>query len=87
MDYTALIPLLKTAPDSQLDNGLKPLLAAWANPPTALQVLELLDQCVYCGGASGTVMTLLEAMFDDRIKAEGVTYDSVAEHAVWREGD
>jgi len=75
---------LLTAPDSQLDESMFPLIEKWNDEPTALQILEVLDYCVRYSLASGFVITLLEQILDIAIKQENTTYELVVENATWR---
>ena len=49
----ALKEALLKAPDSQLDACMFPLIEKWDDNPTALQILEVLDECIYSALASG----------------------------------
>jgi len=53
-------------------------------PPTALQILEVIDMCVAGGLSSGFVIRLLQMLLDAAIKSEETTYDKVVSQAVWR---
>lgn len=76
--------LLFAASDNQLDSTMKPLIRKWDNPPKAIQILEVLDYCVYGSLASGFMVTVLEFMLDDALKREGTTQDKLAIRATWR---
>jgi hypothetical protein len=76
--------LLK-APDTQLDAGMFPLIERWDDEPTTLQVLEVLDNCVYAGLASGFVIVLLENLLDMALTRENTTKEEVVKLATWRE--
>lgn len=79
---------LLTAPDSQLDARMKPLLEKWSDPPTAIQVLEVLDHCIHGALGSSLVVKLLQILYDDALKAEGKTHEEVVPLATWRnDGD
>lgn len=80
-----LIETLLKAPDSQLDAKMKPYIEKWDKPPTAIQVLEVLDYCVNGSLASGMVVRLLEMILGDAIKREGTTYEAVTAKATWRQ--
>jgi len=84
MDYAAIKAKLQEASDRQLDASMFPLIQKWDNPPTSLQVLEVLDQCIYASLASGFVVELLQIMYDDRLKAEGKTHEQNVPLATWR---
>lgn len=76
--------LLSTAPDSQLDAQMIPLVQRWSEPPTALQILEVLDHCIHGGLASGVIVTLLQCSLEEAIKREGTTREAVFALAMWR---
>ena len=76
--------MLLTAPDGQLDASMFPLIEKWNDEPTALQILEVLDHCVYSALASGFVMVLLESMLDIAMKQENTTHEQLVENATWR---
>lgn len=75
---------LLAAPESQLDPSMKPLIEKWADDPTPIQVLEVLDHCVHGALASGFVIQVLEILLRDALKREGITYEMVVEKATWR---
>jgi hypothetical protein len=76
--------LLLTAPDSQLDASMVELVKSWSDPPTAIQVLEVVDLCVFGSLASGVLVTLLQYELEDAFKREGTTLKEVLKLAVWR---
>lgn len=76
--------LLLEASDGQLDATMKPLVSAWADPPTALQILEVLDACIHGAMASGFVVSALQVTYDAACRQEGTTHDEVVKRASWR---
>ena len=78
--------ILLSSPDSQLDAQMKPLIRLWDDPPSAIQILEVLDYCIHGSLASGLVVSVLQIQYDAACKREGVTHDLVAERATWRKG-
>lgn len=76
--------LLLQAPDGQLDKGIKPLIEKWSEPPKALEVLEVLDQCVHGGLASPFTMMVIENIMNEAIKTENTKYEEVVKQATWR---
>lgn len=80
----SLRQMLLAAPDSQLDASMFPLIQSWHQPPTALQILEVLDKCVFSSLASGFVITLLEMLYEDALKTKGLNRDTVEAQATWR---
>lgn len=76
--------LLLGAPDSSFDYSLKPLVQAWPNEPSALQILEVLDHAVACGLASGQMIWLLDHCMRKAIINESTTYEEVVSKAEWR---
>ena len=80
-----LSELLLTAPDSQLDASMKPLIKQWSDPPSALQVLEVLDHCIHGALASGFVVAVLQVEYDVALKREGKTHQDMVPLATWRD--
>ncbi len=76
--------ILLQAPEGQLDPALKPLIAEWSEPETALQVLRVLDMAVLGGAASGFAMQVLNLLLEKAIAREGTTYQAVTSLASWR---
>ena len=79
-----MIEHLLRAPDHELDAQMKPLIEKWSEPPTALQVLEVLDYTIHGALASGFVVAVLQALYDIRCKEEGTTHEEVEKLAEWR---
>jgi hypothetical protein len=77
---------LLSAPDSQLDAQMKPLIRTWDNPPKAIQILEVLDYCIHGSLGSGFVVSLLQSLYDSACRNEGTTHDQVVLNAHWRRG-
>jgi hypothetical protein len=75
---------LLSAPDGQLDPSLFPLIETWDDEPTSLQILEVLDQCIFCALASGFVVAFLQTMYDLALKKEGKTHADNEPLATWR---
>jgi hypothetical protein len=76
---------LCAAPDSQLDAAMFPLIRKWDDPPTALQVLEVLDACIHGSLASSFVIRVLEGLYGVACKREQITHDQAAARAPWRQ--
>ena len=80
--------LLLQAPDGQLADSIKPMIQKWDEPePTALQVLEVLDHCVFSALASEFGMKVLNILYEQAIERENTTKAGVAERAVWRNSE
>jgi hypothetical protein len=80
----SLKQMLLTAPETQLDHQMFPLIEKWDDEPTSLQLLEVLDQCIYFALASGFVITLLQNMYDLALEREGKTHEDDIPFATWR---
>lgn len=76
--------LLLTASDSQLDACMHPLIKKWDEPPTPIQILEVLDHCINGALASGFMVAALQAIYDSTCKKNNTTHDEVVKNAVWR---
>lgn len=79
--------LLLKAPDSQLDHCMFPLIKRWDSQPRSIQILEVLDHCIYGSLASGFVVTLLQTMLDAAMHREKTTLDELVKQATWRDRD
>ncbi len=79
-----LIDLLQSAPDSQIDATMKPLISKWKNPPTPIQVLEVLDHCIHGSLSSGMVVHVLQAIYDKVCEDNNTTHEEVVKLATWR---
>lgn len=83
----SLKELLLSAPDdrhSPVDPSLKKLIALWDDPPTALQVLHVLDMAIFGALASDLVVTVLQTVYRTRLEAEGITHEQLVPLATWR---
>lgn len=77
--------ILLSAPDSQLDASMFPLISKWDEPePTSIQVLEVLDHCINGSLASGFIVTFLQTLYDIALKREGKTHQDNVPLAKWR---
>lgn len=76
--------LLLLAPDSQLDAQMKPLIEQWSDPPTSLQILEVVDHCIHASLASGFVVSALQALYEAALKNEGIKHEDNVPKATWR---
>ena len=77
--------MLLMAPDTQLDAQMFPLIEKWDEPqPTSLQILEVLDHCIFASLASGFVVSLLQELYNARLKTEGKTHEDNVPLATWR---
>ena len=76
--------LLLTAPDSQLDASMVELVKLWNDPPSALQVLEVLDLSIHGGLASKVVILSLEMAFEAALAREGMPIQELVQYATWR---
>lgn len=75
---------LLSAPDTQLDASMKPLIQKWSVPPAPLELLEVLDFCINGSLASGFVVTLLQIYYKEACAQHGLDHEEVAKQAPWR---
>jgi hypothetical protein len=80
----AIRDLLTRLSDRQIDASMIPLLERWDEPPSAIQVLEVLDRCIHESLASGLVVAVLQAAYDQALAREGTTHEAVVKGATWR---
>lgn len=77
--------MLLVAPDGQLDKSMFPLIKKWDEPNVkSIQILEVLDHCIYAALASGFTINLLQTMLDMALANEGQTLEDILPYAVWR---
>lgn len=76
--------LFLEAPESQLDPLLKPIVERWDDPPTPLQILEVLDIAVNTGGGSSFAVTVLSLQYERSLKENNTTHEEVVKQATWR---
>ncbi len=79
------VGLLRSASDEMLDASMQPLIAKWSDPPRAIEILEVLDQCIHGSLAPGLVVTLLQSEYDRALRSEGATHESLLPLATWRD--
>jgi hypothetical protein len=77
--------ILMSAPPSQLDPAMFPLIDRWDDEPKAIQVLEVLDHCIHGALASGFVVTTLQAILAKAMTDEGTTHEELVKFATWRD--
>jgi hypothetical protein len=76
--------VLLTAPDSQMDACLFPIIETWGDEPVALQLLEIIDKAIYGSLMSGQLLYALQLLYEDKLKSEGKTHDDLVPLATWR---
>ena len=74
-----------SAPEGQLDDVIKKIIQEkWDDEPTAIQILEAVDHCVYYGASSDFVVAALNTMLQTAMKEEGLEYLEFIKDARWR---
>lgn len=76
--------IMLLAPDTQLDSCMKPLIEKWSDPPKAIEILEVLDRCIFSSLCTGFVVTVLEHQYKVALNAEGLTEKEITVQARWR---
>jgi hypothetical protein len=79
--------VLLTAPESQLDPSMVELVRQWSTPPSAIQILEVLDFCAQGGLASRVVMLTLEFELEAALGRESLSREELVKYALWRSPD
>jgi hypothetical protein len=77
--------ILLQAPDNQLDASMHPLISKWSDPPKAIEILEVLDKCIFGSLASGIIVSFLQIIYNDACKSENISNEDVVKLATWRE--
>lgn len=78
--------ILLTATDMQIDASMKPLIEKWEEPPTPIQILEVLDHCIHGALANGLIVTVLQMMYAESCAKANTSHEEVVKNASWREG-
>lgn len=81
----SMIDALLKMSDRAFDDSMKVLVRKWDSPPTSVQLLEVIDKCVYSSLTSSAVLYALQVLYDDTVKREGTTHDEVVKKATWRD--
>ncbi len=76
--------VLLAAPVSQFDEVMHPFVQKWDDPPTSLQLLEVLDLCILCAHGSDLVITLLQTVYDETLQREQKKHEDNVPLATWR---
>ena len=84
-DLKDLKSLLLSAPPTQLDANMHPLIEEWDEIPTSLQILEVLDHCIHSALASSFVIRFLQTTYDLALKREGKVHNQNIPFITWRE--
>jgi len=83
-DWSDIKRLMLEAPDGQLDPSMFPLIEAWGNPPSSLQILEVIDHCIHAGLASGFTVSAFQTLLRIRLIEEGKKLEDITPFATWR---
>ena len=75
--------LLKLSEHS-LDASMKPLVEKWSDPPTSIQILEVLDRCIFSSLASGSIIIILQCCYQEALLREGKKHEDNEPLATWR---
>lgn len=84
---TQLQKQLLAMTDSSLDASMKPLIEKWNAPATALEILEVLDKCIFSSLAAGDVIAGLQILYRRALEREGVTHEETIDQATWRKDE
>jgi len=79
-----LVEMLLKAPDHELDASMHSLIQKWSDPPKAIQLLEVIDHCIYGSLASGFILSAFQMMYTQALKNENLTHEDLIPLAIWR---
>jgi hypothetical protein len=83
-ELSDLKALLLEAPNDHLDHSMFPLIEKWDDEPKAIQILEVLDKCIYYALASGFAVQALQVMLVTATTNENTTLEQLEQLATWR---
>ena len=70
MSNSNIRDMLLVAPEGQMDEPLKDIIRKFDVEPTAVQLLEALDNATYFASASGFVVSVLATLFEKKPQGE-----------------
>lgn len=83
-EFDELKATLLNAPDKELDASMKPLIEKWSNPPKPIELLEVIDKCIFGSLSSGFVLRILQVIYDVECANNNTTHEEVVKGATWR---
>ena len=82
-DVTNLIELLLVTTEEQLDPSMLPLIEKWDRPtPKAVEVLEVLDKCIFSSLCTDFVVGVLQTIYDNALKNEKTSRSEMQKLAI-----
>ena len=76
--------LLKMSDDA-LEPSMKAIIREWSDPPKSIEILEVLDKCIFSSLCTDFVIHALQIMYDQALLAEGKTHLDNEPLATWRD--
>jgi hypothetical protein len=70
--------------DDQIDVKGRELIAKFSDPPTSLEILEVLDKSIFYAWASGFVIRVLEILYEQALRRENKKNEDNTPFATWR---
>ena len=70
--------------DASLDAAMFPLIEKWGTPPRAIEILEVLDLCIYGSLSSDIVIVYLQYIYDVVLIRENLKHEDLVPLATWR---
>ena len=80
----ALVAFLKAAPHGEIDTFAVDKMKTWGELPSSLEVLEILDMCIYGALASPIAITAIKQLYSYLLESENKTHDDNVPYAHWR---
>jgi hypothetical protein len=80
-----LINVLLAYDDRSFDPSMKTLVQKWSIPIKPIELLEVIDRCVFGSLCSGVVLSGLQLVYDRQLEVFGLTHENVVKEAVWRD--
>lgn len=84
MNKSQLIEFLKKAPQSSIDMSLMPQIRLWDENVEALEVLQVLDKATRFALASSFAIRMIQSLYEECLKIEGVDHSFIVSKADWR---
>ena len=83
MNKPSIRDMFLDAPVGQIDEPLMDVIKKWDNEPTAVQVLEAIDNAIFCASTSEFVVTVMQMFYEAKPEDEKKKAVAFAENN-WR---
>jgi hypothetical protein len=76
--------VLLAAPPEHLHPSILCYIKKWSDVPKAIEVLQVLDLCIFSSLGSDFAIRLLQLVYDSALEIENIVHEEVLINAHWR---